>query len=57
MEIYEYLLREHGLRAADTVFIDDTDANLQAAATIGMQTVKFTSAAQCERHLRRMGLI
>ena len=54
-KIYQYLLREHRLEAADTVFIDDTDLNLPAAAALGMKTVKFTDTAQCERELRRMG--
>lgn len=54
-EIYQYLLREHRLQAADTIFIDDTDLNLPAAAALGIKTVKFTDAAQCERELRKMG--
>jgi putative hydrolase of the HAD superfamily len=55
-EIYEYALRENGLRAQDTVFIDDVDVNVAAAAKAGIRTIQFTSAAQCERELRALGV-
>jgi putative hydrolase of the HAD superfamily len=53
--IYEHLLREYGLAAAETVFIDDVDVNLTAARRIGMHAIRFESAAQCERDLRLLG--
>ena len=55
--IYRHLLDTHGLAGADTVFIDDVDANLAAAAAFGIRTVRFEHAAQCERELRAMGLL
>jgi putative hydrolase of the HAD superfamily len=53
--IYEYLLRRYGLKAAETAFIDDTDANLTAARQLGMHAVMFENAAQCETELRLLG--
>ncbi len=50
-EIYEYLLATYRLQAADTVFIDDTSENLDAAASVGIRTVKFVDAGQCRRAL------
>ena len=55
--IYTYLLETYGLDGLDTVFIDDTDVNLSAAAQFGIHTVKFESPAQCERQLQALGCI
>ena len=49
--IYEYLLKEHELNAPETVFIDDLEENLAAAATFGIRTIRFEDAAQCRREL------
>ena len=55
--IYAYLLETYGLDGANTVFIDDTEANLRAAAEFGLHTIKFESPAQCERQLRTLGCL
>ncbi len=52
--IYEYLLREHGLDPAETVFIDDLKENLEAAAAFGIRTVQFVSPAQCKADLTKL---
>lgn len=49
--IYEYLLNEFRLDAAETIFIDDTPENLGAASSLGIQTIRFIDSAQCERAL------
>lgn len=54
--IYEHLLETYALDAADTVFIDDVQKNLDAAAKLGIMTLRFESAAQCERDLRALGV-
>jgi putative hydrolase of the HAD superfamily len=55
--IYACLLETYGLEGANTVFIDDTAANLTAAAQFGIRTIKFESPAQCERQLQALGCI
>jgi putative hydrolase of the HAD superfamily len=51
IEIYEHLLTEHQLEAAETVFIDDLSENLAAASSIGIRTIKFAGASQCRQDL------
>jgi len=55
--IYAHLLDNHGLTTVETIFIDDMDANLTAAARFGLHTVKFETPAQCEEHLRELGCL
>ena len=55
--IYAYLLETYGLDRAETVFIDDTEINLEAAAQLGIQTIKFESPTQCEGRLKALGCI
>jgi putative hydrolase of the HAD superfamily len=54
--IYEHLLQTYNLNPSKTVFIDDVQKNLDAAAKLGIKTLKFETAAQCERDLQRMGI-
>ena len=42
-EIYELLLSKYGLDPAETLFIDDRPANLEAAAAFGLSTFLFDS--------------
>ena len=55
--IYEHLLETYGLEAEKTLFIDDVQKNLDAAAKLGIKTLRFENAAQCERELRKLALI
>ena len=55
--IYQYLLSTHNLVAEETVFIDDMDINLTRAASLGIQTIKFTSASQCRQALSELKCI
>ena len=54
--IYRHLLEGFGLDPASTVFIDDMQVNLDAAAAAGLRTVLFTSAEQCCRDLESLGV-
>lgn len=56
-EIYTHLLQTYALNGADTVFIDDMEVNLVAAAQFGIQTIKFENPAQCERQLQALGCL
>lgn len=55
--IYEHLLQTYALAANETLFIDDVQKNLDAAAQLGIRTLRFENAAQCERELRALGLL
>ena len=50
--IYRCLLSRYGLRASDTVFIDDMQANVDAAAALGITAILFTDALACTQALR-----
>ena len=52
IEIYEYLLHTYQLEPGETVFIDDMPENLAAASSLGIRTIRFLDATQCERALR-----
>jgi len=49
--IYRHLLREFRLDPGETVFIDDVEVNVAAAARLGIHAIRFETAAQCERAL------
>jgi putative hydrolase of the HAD superfamily len=51
------VLETYRLAAQDTVFIDDVAANVAAAGRLGIRTIQFRNAAQCERELRALGLL
>jgi putative hydrolase of the HAD superfamily len=55
--IYEHALKTYNLKAAETIFIDDVEKNVAAAGKLGIRTILFRNAAQCERELRALGLI
>ncbi len=38
------------------MFIDDVEVNVAAAAKLGIRTIQFRDAAQCERELRSLGV-
>jgi HAD superfamily hydrolase (TIGR01509 family) len=52
--IYEHLLASYGLRAADTIFIDDLQANVDAAKAVGLTGLHFQSAAQVAQALQQL---
>jgi putative hydrolase of the HAD superfamily len=54
--IYAHLLERYALAAPETVFVDDLEVNLAAAAAFGIQTIKFEDPAQCARALRAIGV-
>ena len=56
-EIYAYLLRQYDLTAEETVFIDDTQVNVDAAARLGIRPIRFENADRCAGCLRAMGCL
>jgi 2-haloacid dehalogenase len=55
--VFELLLDRFGLTAADTLFIDDSPVNVEAARASGMQAVEFSSPAALRDSLADVGLL
>ena len=55
--IYHLALDRFGLQADQTVFIDDSLANVEGAAAVGLIALHFTDAATLRADLARMGLL
>jgi 2-haloacid dehalogenase len=56
LRVFELLLNRFGLTASETVFIDDSPVNVEAARRAGMQAVQFRSPEQLGRWLEDAGL-
>lgn len=54
--MFALALRRTGFVAERTVFIDDNLPNIVGARAVGLQTVHFSSAAQCREELRGLGV-
>jgi len=55
--IYRTLLQRFGLDPSATVFIDDMQVNLDAAAATGIQTIRFQDVVTCRERLHSLGCI
>jgi len=56
-EIFRRLLQRFDLAAGSTLLVDDSAANVAAAAALGMQVVRFRSPAQLRGCLEQAGLL
>ena len=54
VQIYEHLLSLYKLKPAETIFIDDMQENIEAASSVGIQTIRFIDSAQCRHALEKM---
>jgi 2-haloacid dehalogenase len=54
--IFELTLRRVGRSADECLFIDDSAANVEAAAALGFHTIRFESPEQLERELPEKGI-
>ncbi len=55
-EIYERLIERYGLTPEECVFLDDTQANLDAAERFGIHTIRFQGLAQAVEELCGLGV-
>lgn len=56
-EIFMYLVYKYSLQMGNTIFIDDSDNNLNVASKLGIRSIKFINPGQCEYDLRIIGCI
>lgn len=54
---YESILKKLGVKATDSLFIDDNIKNIIAAKDLGMHAIQFKSARQLEEELKKLRLI
>jgi putative hydrolase of the HAD superfamily len=52
--IYEYTLRGLHVRAAEALFVDDREANIQAARSLGIRSIQFRSITQLKQDLEAL---
>lgn len=50
------LLKRYGLKAEESVFLDDTLKNVEAAEKQGIHGIHFLTKEQAEEELRKLGL-
>lgn len=55
-KIYELLLERFGLRAEESVFLDDTEKNLLPARQFGIHTILFQDREQAVLELEKLGV-
>ena len=53
--IFEYVLNRYALSPQETIFIDDTEVNIRAAAQLGFKTIHFKDARSARRRLIDLG--
>jgi 2-haloacid dehalogenase len=54
--IFAHLLATNGLTAGETVFIDDTERNVEQARRLGFRAIRFTGAEALRAELHALGL-
>ena len=55
--LYQVLIDRYGIQPVKSIFIDDTNINVEAAADLGFQTIHFLSANQLQDELQKLGLM
>ena len=55
--IFRHLIERHALEPSSTLFIDDSEANVRTAASLGFRTIRFESPEQLRTHLVELGLL
>lgn len=54
--IYKRLVEKYSIKPEESVFIDDTEANVEGARRIGFKTIQFQNPAQLKEELRSCGI-
>jgi len=53
--IYEHTLHGLGVAAAEALFVDDREINVEAARALGIRSIQFQSTAQLKKELEVLG--
>ena len=56
-EIFRVFLGEFGLRAEESLFVDDVAANIEGARAAGMEGIVFEGAVNLRRQFRERGIL
>ena len=56
-EIFLYTLRKFGLKAEETLFVDDNAHNVEAANALGMTAYQFTTPEAFRNYLRKLEIL
>jgi len=56
LEIYRHIIKDLGVKAEETLFIDNKEKNLIPAQNIGIQTILFKSQKELEEDLKKLGI-
>jgi putative hydrolase of the HAD superfamily len=54
--IFRHMLDTFSIAAAETVFLDDYQVNIDGAKSVGIEAKLFTTASRCEQDLQALGL-
>ena len=55
--IFEHLVERFEIDPAAALFIDDSQANVEAARAFGLSAIQFTDARALRRELVRLGVL
>ena len=55
-EIYKALMDKYNLKPEESVFVDDTQVNIEAAEKLGLHGVIFNGAESMEKELEKIGV-
>ena len=53
-EIYKLLLSRYGLKAEESVFLDDREENCEAARKLGIKAIQFHDLKQAAKELEKL---
>ena len=56
-DIYQLALDRYGFKAEETLFIDDNQRNIDAAADMGIQTIHFKNPKDLKYNLNKKGIL
>ena len=54
---FNYILKDLGIEAEETIFIDDSQENIEMAKKSGMDGILFKSAEDLEKNLKKRGVL